>query len=58
MRFQLELRVGQDQRQVEADSWSQENDWMIFYRLPPQGGPRTEYWRVRLSDVVCMETHP
>jgi hypothetical protein len=52
------MRTGQDHRNVEADTWSQESDWMIFYRLPPQGGPRKEYWRVRLADVVSMETKP
>lgn len=55
MTFKLEMRTGQDQRLVEADQWAQADDWMIFYRLPPEGG-RKEYWRVRLADVVSMET--
>lgn len=54
-RFLVETRFGQDQRQVFADSYGQTDDWLIFYRNPPQGG-KDEYWRVRLDAVVCMET--
>jgi hypothetical protein len=49
------MRTGQDQRLIEADAWAQADDWMVFYRRPAQGG-RVEYWRVRLADVVSMET--
>lgn len=55
MNFKLEMRTGQDQRLIEADAWAQADDWMVFYRRPAQGG-RVEYWRVRLADVVSMET--
>lgn len=56
-RFNIEMRVGQDMRQVDADSFGQAEDWLIFYRKRPQGGSH-EYWRVRLADVVSMETKP
>ena len=53
--YRLEVKHGQDQRQVDADSWAEEEGWMVFYRKPPEGG-RREYWRVRLDCVVAMET--
>lgn len=57
MDYKLEMRTGQDQRLVTADAWTQSDDWMIFYRDPPQGG-RRECWRVRIADVVAMATMP
>lgn len=54
MKYQLEMRFGQTYREVEADSWDDSGGWMVFYRLPPEGGHAQEYWRVRTSDVVSM----
>jgi hypothetical protein len=54
-RFRVEMRVGQDQRVIEADSFTSDDQWMIFYRNPPQGG-KVEYWRVRMDVVASMET--
>lgn len=55
--FRIEVTHGQDQREVEADAFASEGEWLIFYRNPPQGG-RREYWRIRTECVVCMETKP
>ena len=55
-KFRIEMKHGQDMREVEADSFNPDiQGWMIFYREPPQGG-RREYWRVRLESVVSMES--
>lgn len=54
--FRLEMRTGQDMRHVNADSRAESDGWLIFCRKPPQGGAALEYWRVRLDDVVSMET--
>lgn len=53
--FRVEMRVGQDQRRVDADNFGEVDGWLIFYRRPPQGGIQ-EHWRARLVDVVSMET--
>lgn len=53
--FRVEMRVGQDFRNVEAHFWQQYDGWMIFYRRPPTGGT-VECWRVQCCDVVSMET--
>lgn len=53
--FRVEMTHGQDIRQVEADLFNQMDDWIIFYRKPPQGGV-VEYWRARKECVVAMET--
>lgn len=55
-RFKVEMNAGQDHRIVEADSFATEDGWLIFHRLPPQGGPRKEYWRARIDAVVSVET--
>lgn len=57
MTFRLEMRTGQDIREVEADHFREEGRWLIFFRKPPQGGVK-EYWRAQLDDVVSMETKP
>lgn len=54
-RFRVEMRTGQDMRIVEADSYREDDRWLIFYRKPPQGGTQ-EYWRVRMDVVASMET--
>jgi len=54
-RFRVEMCVGQDQRVVEADSFKSDDQWLIFYRNPPQGGT-VEYWRARMDVVASMET--
>lgn len=54
--YRVEMTHGQDQREVDADGFSQEGDWLVFYRQPPQGGPSLEYWRARMGCVVSMET--
>lgn len=54
-RYLVELRQGEPHRQIDADGFNEIGDWMIFHRKPPQGGIK-EYWRVRMTDVVCMET--
>lgn len=54
-RFNIEMNTGQDLRRVDAASFSQEGDWLVFYRKPPQGGTQ-EYWRARMAHVVSMET--
>lgn len=54
-KFRLEMRVGQDVRDIEADAFAFQDQWMIFYRKPPTGGTK-EYWRVQTADVVSMET--
>lgn len=53
--WKVEMRVGQDQRIVEADSLAERDGWFIFYRRPPTGG-QTEYWRVWQTDVISIET--
>ena len=53
--YRLEMRAPDPQRQINADSYHQSGDWLIFYRNPPQGG-KDEYWRVRLDAVISMET--
>lgn len=55
-RFRIEMRTGQDMREVNADSHGQTDDWLIFYRNRPQGGGPVEYWRVRMDVVASMET--
>jgi hypothetical protein len=57
--FRVEMKHGQDIREVEADSYSPGDafGWMIFYRRPAQGGTQ-EYWRVRLDSIVSVETRP
>lgn len=58
--FRVEMRFGQDHRQVDADKFGTEDGWLIFHRKPPQGGMQ-EYWRARLDAVVSIETvkgHP
>ena len=53
--FRVEVMHGQDQREVNADKFAEQDGWLVFYRKPPQGGT-IEYWRVRLDCVVSMET--
>ena len=53
--FKVEMKFGQDQRIVDADSFSAEGDWLVFFRNPARGG-KEEYWRTRLDCVVSMET--
>lgn len=53
--FRVEMSEGQDMRLVDADTMSSENEWLIFYRKPPQGG-MVEYWRAALRCVVSVET--
>lgn len=57
--FIVEMKHGQDQRHVDADSYTFDDagGWLIFYRHPAQGG-KVEYWRARLDSVVAMETRP
>lgn len=55
--FRLEVRTGQDIREVPADFWKEDGRWMVFYRRPPQGGTQ-EYFRIQLADVVSMEIKP
>lgn len=54
--FRLEMRSGQDMREVDADKWSEIEGWLVFYRQPAVGGFIREYWRVQRSDVISMET--
>lgn len=59
--YRLEMAPGVDdesngKRVVEADVVLEKGDWLAFFRHPPQGGPATEYWRVRADKVVSMET--
>lgn len=53
--FRVEVTHGQDQREVNADKFAEQDGWLVFYRKPPTGGI-VEYWRVRLECVVSMET--
>lgn len=53
--FRVEVMHGQDQREVDADKFAEQDGWLVFYRKPLQGG-LNEYWRVRLECVVSMET--
>lgn len=54
--YQVEMRVGQDKRMVEADSFGSQDGWLIFFRNPPQGGRSKEHWRVQAVDVVSITT--
>lgn len=54
--YRLEVTHGQDIREVDADGYSQEGDWLVFYRDNPQGGRGLEYCRFRSDCVVSMET--
>lgn len=56
-KFQIEMRIHQDTRTVEAENWAEANGWLVFYNKNPQGG-LIEYWRVQRSDVVSMTTMP
>jgi len=53
--FRIEVKYGQPQRMVEADTFCEVDGWLIFYRKPPTGGTQ-EYWRVRLEGILAMET--
>lgn len=52
--YKIEMSFGQDFRIVEADLFTSEGEWMIFWRMPPQGGPKVEYWRVMHKHVVSV----
>lgn len=54
-RYLVEMTTGQDQRQIDADSYREEAGWLIFYRNPPSGG-KDEYWRARLDFVASIYT--
>ena len=54
-RYRVEMKFGQDQREVDADGWTEDDGWMIFYRKPPQGGI-IECWRVHTDCVIAVET--
>lgn len=48
--FRVEMTEGQSQRQVDADNFADDGDWLIFFR------DGDEYWRANRSKVVSMET--
>lgn len=54
--YLVEMQSGQEQRQVDADTCTEVDGWLIFSRLPPQGGRALEYWRARTDVVACMTT--
>jgi len=54
-KYRIEMTQGQDQRLIEADSWREDDNWLVFYRKPSQGGI-VEYWRAQSKFVVCIET--
>ena len=51
--YKVEMRIGQDNRYVEASHWKFSDGWIVFYRMPPQGGV-IEYWRVQSADVISI----
>ena len=53
--YRLEMLSGQPTREVDADTISYDEEWIMFYRKPPQGGTY-EYWRVKNNQVVSIET--
>ncbi|WP_324807161.1 hypothetical protein SH584_11335 [Sphingomonas sp. LY29] len=53
--FRVELTEGQPIRVIDADVMGTQDDWLIFYHKPPQGGV-VEYWRVAMRCVVSIET--
>ena len=54
-RYNIEMTHGQDLRVIEADYFRIDDDWLIFLRRPATGGV-VEYWRVRRTYVVSLET--
>ena len=56
MNFGIEVRGDSIRREVEADKWMEADGWLIFLRLPAEGGSAREYWRIQRSEVVSMET--
>lgn len=54
--YRIEMNVGQYIRQVEADSFTIEGDWVVFWRFPATGGRAVEYWRAALHCLVSIET--
>lgn len=53
--YRVEMSIGQDMREVDADSYMLLDGWIVFSRKPPQGGS-AEYWRVKDEHVVSIET--
>ena len=54
--YRLELRDGQPDREVKADTFMEETGWLIFSRYPATGGTSREFFRIRLAEVLTMET--
>lgn len=46
----------QPPRMIEADSFEERDGWLVFYRLPSEGGGRREYYRIAMVHVVGVET--
>ena len=55
MIFRVEMNTGQPIREVEADWYFTEGQWLIFRRYPVQGGSAVEYFRANIANVVSME---
>ena len=53
MKYQLEVRVGQDIRAIDADKWMESEGWFIFFVAPPTGGMR-EVFRIQSADVISL----
>lgn len=53
--YKLEMLPEGEERLIEADRFTIEDEWILFWRKPAIGGI-LEYWRVRSSFVVAIET--
>lgn len=56
--YLVEMQSGQEQRQVDADTFTEVDGWLIFSRVPAKGGRAIEYWRARTDLVARMTTLP
>lgn len=45
-------------RKVVTDCCDVEQNWIVFYSYPSQGGPLRERLRVAVSIVASLETKP
>ena len=53
--FTVDLTTKTGSYKVIADTWAEQNGWIVFHDKPPEGGIR-EHWRVRREFVVAIAT--
>lgn len=47
---------GKNFREVSAEYFQQSNDWIIFYKRNPCGGPNIECIRVAKERIIAIKT--